>query len=97
MVKFKRSQLTAFAKMCAEGAFQMLNGVCYAGDIIHHEIGRKLATTEDGELLLEVSRRFSRYARDQMGFDVETGEVQDFQSLIQKIVNSCEENDWFGN
>ena len=30
-----------------------------------------------------------------MAFDVDTGEVQDFQKLIELTVDTCEENDWF--
>ena len=37
-----------------------------------------------------------KYAKDTMSFDVENGTVQDFQNLIEKIIECCEENDWFG-
>lgn len=92
-MKYKKSGLTQFAKDCANGANHMLLGVCMAGEIkgnIYRNIDR------DEELLLEVSKRFAKYAKDTVGFDVETGEVQDFQRLIDKIIECCEENDWFG-
>lgn len=92
--KYKKSELTRFAKDCAYGANQMLNGVCMAGEI-KGNISRDILNNDE-ELLLEVSKRFAKYVKDQMGFDVETGEVQDFQRLIDKLVECCEDNDWFG-
>ena len=93
-MKYKKSELTRFAKDCAWGANQMLNGVCMAGEI-KGNICRGILD-DDEELLLEVSKRFAKHAKDTMGFDVENGEVQDFQHLIEKIIECCEENDWFG-
>ena len=93
-MKYKKSELTRFAKDCAYGANQMLNGVCMAGEI-KGNISRDILN-DDEELLLEVSKRFAKHAKDTMGFDVENSEVQDFQHLIEKIINCCEENDWFG-
>lgn len=93
-MKYKKSELTRFAKDCAWGANQMLNGVCMAGEI-KGNICRDILDNDE-ELLLEVSKRFAKHAKDTMGFDVENGEVQDFQHLIEKIIECCEENDWFG-
>ena len=93
-MKYKKSELTKFAKDCAWGANQMLNGVCMAGEI-KGSICRDILDNDE-ELLLEVSKRFAKHAKDTMGFDIESGEVQDFQHLIEKIIECCEENDWFG-
>lgn len=93
-MKYGKSELTRFAKNCAWGANQMLNGVCMA-DEIKGNICRDILNNDE-ELLLEVSKRFAKHAKDTMGFDVENGEVQDFQHLIEKIIECCEENDWFG-
>lgn len=92
-MKYKKSELTKFAKDCASGANHMLIGICMAGEI-KGNISRSILY--DDELLLEVSKRFAKYTKDTMRFDVETGEVQDFQRLIDKIIECCEENDWFG-
>ena len=93
-MKYKKSELTRFAKDCAWGVNQMLNGVCMAEEI-KGNISRDILN-DDEELLLEVSKRFAKHAKDTMGFDVENGTVQDFQNLIEKIIGCCEENDWFG-
>lgn len=93
-MKYKKSELTRFAKTCAYGANQMLNGVCVAGEV-RGSICKDILCNDE-ELLLEVSKRFAKYAKDQIGFDVENGEVQDFQNLIEKIIKCCEDNDWFG-
>ena len=78
MIKYKKSVLTQFAKHCAYGANQILNGSCVAEEISKSDIGRTLANTDDEDLLLEISKRFAKYAKDQMGFDVDNGEVQNF-------------------
>lgn len=94
-MKYKRSDLTQFAKNCAYGANQMLNGVCVAEEISTSDIGKSLVNIEDKELILEISKRFTKYAKDQMGFDIFNGSVQDFQNIVQMIVDCCEEHNWF--
>ena len=74
----------------------MLNGVCAAEGISKSNIRQDLIN-DDAELLLEVSKRFAKYENDQMSFDVQNGDVQDFQTIIEKIVICCEDNDWFKN
>lgn len=90
---YKKSELTRFAKICADGAHCMLNGVCLAEEA-KGEIQRSILNGND-ELLLEVAKRFAKVAKDEMAFNVESGEVQDFQNLIERIIECCDENDWF--
>ena len=94
-MKYKKTEITRFAKDCAWGAHQMLNGCCMAGEI-KGSICRDVLN-DDNDLLFEVSKRFAKHAKDTMGFDVENSEVQDFQNLIEKIIECCEENNWFTN
>lgn len=99
-MNYKKSELTIFAKLCACGVTQMLNAICAGGDITGSEIGIKLRRNfgddeGDEKLLLEVSKRFAKYTRDESSFDVENADVQDFQHIISLIVNCCEENNWF--
>ena len=51
---YKKSELTRFAKNCAWGAHQMLNGICMAEEI-KGDISRDILN-DDEELLLEVSK-----------------------------------------
>ena len=94
-MKYKKSEITIFAKNCAWGANQMLNGICVASDISHSEIGKDFRNKDDEELLIEVSKRFAKYAKDEIGFDVDNGEVQTFQYIIDSIIECCEEKNWF--
>ena len=96
-MEYKKSELTRFAKTCSWGAHQMLNGVCVAEEISHSDIGQDLINDSETELLLEISKRFSKHAKDQMSFDADNGDVQNFQNIIEKIIECCEENDWFEN
>ncbi len=95
-MRYKKSELTQFVKECAYGANQMLNGICIAEEISESDIGRDIINSENEELLLEVSKRFAKYAKDQMAFDVENREIQNFQGIIEKIIEYCEDNNWFG-
>ncbi len=94
-MEYKRSKLTQFTKECAYGANQMLNGICIAEELSKSDIGQDIINNDNEELLLEVSKRFAKYTKDQMAFDVENGEVQHFQDIIEKIIECCEENNWF--
>lgn len=97
-MKYKKGELTLFAKDCASGAYQMLSGICIAEEIAKTKLCRELISEIcDDELILEVSKRFAKYAKDELAFDVENGTVQDFQRLIYKIVECCDENNWFDN
>lgn len=94
-MEYKKSELTLFARRCAWGSNQILNGLCMAQEIVHSSLGEELANFNDDELLLEVSKRYAKYAQDEVVFDMENSETQDFQSIINKIVNCCDEHDWF--
>lgn len=94
---YKDSQLTRFAKDCALGLSKMINGILMAEEIAHSNICRDLKSETDENLLMAISKRFAKYTKDTMTFDVDVVEVQDFQSIICQIINCCEDNDWFGN
>lgn len=94
-MKYKKSELTAFSKNCAYGADQLLNGFLVATDIAYSQIGTNIKQNNDPYLLLEVSKRYVKYVKNEIGFDMDNGEVQDFQNIIEAIVTCCEENNWF--
>lgn len=95
IVEYKKSELTYFAKVCARGAEQMIIGLCMAEEIAHSGLGEELINYNDDELLLEVSKRYAKYAQTETDFSIENSATQDFQSLINKIVVCCDEHDWF--
>lgn len=66
-----------------------------AEEIAHSGLGEELINYNDDELLLEVSKRYAKYAQTEVNFSVENSATQDFQSLISKIVACCDEHDWF--
>ena len=68
--------------------------VCISEEIAHSKIG-KMLKEENRDVLLEVSKRFAKYATEEMEFDIEIGETQDTQNIINDIINCCEENNWF--
>lgn len=94
---YKRSQLTHFAKDCAWGLSRMIDSICIAEEIVHSDIGIAFKNELDENVLFEISKRFAKYTNDTTTFDTDVGDVQDFQSIICKIVDCCEENNWFEN
>lgn len=73
----------------------MSNGVCMAEEIAHSNLGKEIINFHDDDLLLEISKRYAKYAKDYSDFNVENAATQNFQSIINKIVDCCEEHDWF--
>lgn len=96
-MKHKKSEMTYFAKRCAVATRQMINGICMSEDISHDEIGREILHGNDPEILMEVSKRFAKYTKETEPFDTENGDVQDFQHIIEIIIDCCEENGYFEN
>lgn len=94
-MEYRKSQLTSFAKNCSYGLSRMIDAICMAEEIIHSDIGMSFRNKIDKELLVEISKRFAKYTNDTMSFDANTGDVQEFQSVICKIIDCCEENNWF--
>lgn len=92
---YKKSELTQFAKECARVSDHMFDGICLAEDMTCGDIAQKLIRTNNDELLYEVSKRFAKYAKNRYSFQIETGDVQNFQEMIEKIVDCCDENNWF--
>lgn len=52
-MEFKKSELTGFAKECARAAYYMLLGTCYAEEIAHSDLGRKISSKRYEEELLQ--------------------------------------------
>lgn len=92
---YKKSELTQFAKECARVSDHMFDGICMMEDMTYDDIAQKLIRTNDDELLFEVSKRFAKYVKNRFSFDVETGNFQNFQEMVKKILDCCDENNWF--
>ena len=39
--------------------------------------------------------RFAKYAKENIGVDLDSGEIQDIQNILNAIIDCCEENHWF--
>ena len=94
-MEYKKADLTAFAKQLAFAHHQYLNTMCIAEEIAKSEIGMKFKNRNDDELLVEIAKRYAKYVRNFCDIDIDNGETQDCQSIINDIVACCEENNWF--
>lgn len=94
-MEIKKKDLTAFAKELANVHHQYLNIACMAEEITKSDIGRKLQNGMDEELLMEIAKRYAKYVCNECTVDIDTGETQTCQDIINEVVSCCEENNWF--
>lgn len=90
----KKSELTAFAKNCAYAHEKAVKLMCISEELVRLDIGKELIN-DDQNILLEVSKRFAKYARENINIDLDNGEVQNLQNILNAIIDCCEENNWF--
>lgn len=92
--KIKKSALTQFAKDCVYAHEKAVKLMCISEDIMRNQIEKELIN-DNQSVLLEVSKRFAKYARENMNIDLDNGDVQNLQNILNAIVDCCEENNWF--
>lgn len=94
MMELKKSDLTKFAKELAVAHKALFDAMCMSEEIVKSAIGRELKNSNK-ELLLELAKRFAKYAKSDAAIDIDNGDVQAAQDLINEIIYCCEDNDWF--
>lgn len=99
-MKYKKSELTRFAKDIAYANKILIDGICMSEEVIYSDIGKTLVKRfddENQELIFELAKRFSKYTNDQMSADTETHArtLNDISKILNDIVACCEENNWF--
>lgn len=90
----KKSDLTKFAKDCVYAHDKAVKLECISEDIVRTYIGKELIN-DNQSILLEVAKRFAKYARENMNIDLDNGEIQNVQNILNAIIDCCEENNWF--
>ena len=68
--------------------------MCISEDIMRNQIGKELIN-DNKNILLEVSKRFAKYASENINIDLDIGEIQNVQNILNDIIDCCEENNWF--
>ena len=94
--KIKNSELTQFAKDCVYAHEKAIKLMCISENIMRNQIGKELIN-DNQSILLEVSKQFVKYARENMNIDLDNGDIQNLQNILNAIIECCDENDWFGN
>lgn len=92
--KIKKSDLTQFAKSCVYAHEKAVKLMCISEDIMRNQIGKELIN-DNKNILLEVSKRFAKYASENINIDLDIGEIQNVQNILNDIIDCCEENNWF--
>lgn len=92
-MEYSKSEITKFAKECASASNKAVSVLCMAEEISHSKLVASLK--EDNELLLETAKRFAKYTQVENYIDFDNGEIQDFCTIINAIIECCEENSWF--
>jgi len=90
-----KKDITDFAKTLSNAHHQFLNTMCISEEITKSSIGRLLKNRTDDTLIMEIAKRYAKYVRNECNIDVDNGEVQECQDLINEIIDCCEENNWF--
>ena len=93
-MEYKKSELTRFAKDCAWTHEKAVNLVCMSEYISKTKIAKELEN-DNKEILLEVSKRFAKYTKENLEIDLANGEVQTAMNILNDIISCCEENNWF--
>ena len=93
-MNYKKSELSSFAKALAQAHRHYLDVSCIAEEIVKSDIGRSLQHDTDSELLIEISKRYAKYVQNTCCVDIDTGETQECQSLLNAVIGCCEENHW---
>ena len=92
--KIRKLEITKFAKDCA---FAHKSAVMFIGtsqEIANSKIG-KLLKEENDDFLIEVSKRFAKFAKENINFSLEDCAIDDAVAIINNIIDCCEENNWF--
>jgi len=102
-MKYKKSELTKFAKLAAYVNTSLLNAICDAewidggvGNYILHGIADD-EEPEVQEIVCEVAKRFAKYTKDYMLAEPQLNArtLIDAEDILRKIVDCCVENNWF--
>lgn len=102
-MKFKKSELTKFARLSAHINTSLLNAICDAewlcndvGNYILHEISDD-DESEVNEIIYEVAKRFAKHTKDYMLAEPQLNirTLVDAEDILRKIFDCCEENNWF--
>ena len=94
MMKYQKSELTYYEKKIAKVNNHLVNDICMTEEIHIEDIFREILGG-DKELLFEISKRFAKYTEDESAFFYNSSGLEDFNVLMHKIIDCCEENDWF--
>ena len=94
-MKIKKAELTAFAKQLASAHRRYCDVMCIAEEITKSDMGRKLKSGMDENLLMEIAKRYAKYVRNECSVDLDNGETQTCQDIINDVLSCCEENNWF--
>ena len=68
--KIKKSDLTQFAKDCVYAHEKAIKLMCISENITRNQIGKELINNNQS-FLLEVSKQFVKYARENMNIDLD--------------------------
>lgn len=96
--KYTDKEIENFAKILSDCSYELTNALCLSEEVSHTDIGRVIAnyTGDDkSNLIYKISKKFASTVNDRSTPDLEVACVQDACSIIEQVVNCCEEHNWF--
>lgn len=93
--EYKKSDLTRYAKELTFAHQWSVKAMCFHEEISKWPLSKEIILPENTDLLLEVARRFAKYRKEEMNVDFENACTQDTANILNLIIETCEENNWF--
>ena len=92
-MEYKKSEITLFAKQCAQSHYQISNSISFAERLVHSDTGQSFVdtTNNNDELLFEIAQRYTKYIKNECTFDFDNAETQVCQDIIIKIIECCDD------
>lgn len=93
-----KKEIDKYIENVAALATCMADVMCLSEEILSMDIAKERRNNiefKDNELFAECAKSYARQANDRMEIDIENGEVQEAQHLINELIGYCDEHNWF--
>lgn len=91
----KYSKLTQFAENCVYAHERAIQLMCISEEMAKDEIAQEYKDSGDESLILEISKEFAKYTKENITIDLDIGEVEETVIMLNAIIECCEKHNWF--
>ena len=91
----KYSKLTQFAENCVYAHERAIQLMCISEEMAKDEIAQEYKDSGDESLILEISKEFAKYTKENITINLDIGEVEETVIMLNAIIECCEKHNWF--